>query len=380
VTPPSGLPWTGDLIVDVACAPAGAEAGIGTHRVVIHQDLTVATSHDLALERVASALGAERSSCLDLADRVLPALRDALPLLARTELAPVERGRDDRWRILREHRGRCCDSMSALRVRPLAEHARSAAHLADVHDLALDRVAELIAAMEAAHLSVLEAAEPAARYVREPGGLSDLWRAGIHPDRVPALAAWASPVVAPLPTSYFEALAYATFDPGWLAGVLRVVPDPDVAAWLAAYDRPMPAPDAARLGRWLATGAAPYDAEQALGFRLDPDAVPDVAAATGWSLAQATETMVAWARIGCRPTARQFGGLARRGRASAYPSARALGELHDEVRRTGAAIDRSELGVMLAASGSRTTLLAAVRAGARRASELADVQFTRVAG
>ena len=60
-----------------------------THQVTVHHDWRVTVPHDLGGERVAAALGGH-CSCLELVDRVIPAVRAIMPLLSRQELPAIE--------------------------------------------------------------------------------------------------------------------------------------------------------------------------------------------------------------------------------------------------------------------------------------------------
>lgn len=368
-------PWTGDLEFAIECRTAKNSASGRTHPVLIHDDWSVSTPHDIEAERVAVAFGGY-SSCIDLVDRAVPAVRASVPLLLRTRRPAIRRDKRGGWRLpTGEPAHDACHLRRYRSIPHVVEHLRSAEHIAAVSDGAPDwQVAAVIQTLLADCAPDLGRAHPAAGRIREVGGLADLWAAGIHPGDILELAAPAVSVAHPLPVAYFLGVAYGGVDRDWLTDVLAYRPDPDTATWLAWVD-PSPSPAAARdWGQWLTFGLPSSTTEFVIGEGIPADHVHDVANATGWSAAHTARMIAEWARSGCRPTADHFCELARRGLEFSAPSTGALHTLCADTEQLPLVdhevTDRTELGVLLVVLGTRAEVVAALRRGARTVSDL----------
>lgn len=393
---PAPTPDGAPLDVEVPCfvvsgrMPAEVPDGCARHLVTLHPDWTVTMPHDVEAERIAAALGS-RSSCLDLVDVVVPAFWRGLDVLLRNERVAIHRGRDGRWRVTKRVRG-CCPS------RPFgagmsgavgaARHIRSTRHLAGLLRLLPWQIGPLREAAERvwgdldgeASLVRAKADLEVEALVREPGGLLQLWRCGIHPADMVELAAPAAAVPGPLPMEYFLGMALAAPDPVWVRGVLEYRPDGGVASWLAwLTDGPDLGP-AERWGAWLRFGLAQQRVRTAVEHDLDPSRVVEVASALGWSTKESAQVLVGWAEAGCRVSARELLELDRIGVARALPAMRALEALVEEEGE----VERTELAALLLAYGSRPQAANALRRGVRdlsvATSELVDAGETRRGG
>lgn len=348
----------------------------GTHDVTIQSDWSVETPHDLVAERVAMAFGGY-TSCLDLLDTTVPAARGGMGLVLRRTRSPLRRDKRGDWRLaVASQVTDCCRSQAFPTAALAAEHARSSAHLARVHAAPEWQLATVIAVAEQAWRSADAAPDSSPSLhslVRESGGVTDLWRAGIHPTELPALASAVEAVNGPLPTDYFLGAVYGNADPTWISSVLAHRPDADTAAWLAWVDRSGRPHDPRQWGAWLDLGLPRRDVLIALDAGISAASVPFAAAALDRPLRATGAAIVAWASAGCTPTPAHFRAIANHGVEYNTPSRTAIDSLVADASRAGArCLDRTELGVLLMILGTRTAVLRALYRGIRTVAELND--------
>lgn len=363
-------PWRGDLHITVECRTERDAKSRVRHAIVLSENGVVATPHDLQAERVAAAFGAY-CSCLDLVDDVLPKLLPVLGRVTRQTTPTLRRDAQDTWRVPNEELAACCSTRGFRSVGMVAEHLRSPSHLAAVLDLPLWQVDEIVRQVGKAARPTLDASSPSAKYLQDERDLTKLWRAGIHPDRLPALAELAAPVKGALPTTYFEGVVYSGHSPLWLNDMLTHRPDPDIAGWLAWRTPPDTLNAPRDLGLWLTYGLSRSDIEFAIEAMLPTDSIPAVAEATGWSTQASARVLLAFAKMNCFPTPEQLVPIAGLQLQHALPGKSAVDAAVDDMRRIGVSLDRTELAVMLALVGNRPTLTAEVRGGARSVAQLA---------
>lgn len=329
------------------------------HPVTIDPDGTVTTPHDLEAERVAVAFGGY-CSCLILTDRLVPALQAMLPLLGRRTRPELRRDARGGWRLPRGSQvPGCCRNRKYPSAEKAIWHLRNPEHLAGQYDLPLWLLADLLAAAGPWTPPVVDARTAA--LVRELDGVTKLWRAGIHPDEIPALAAVAVVVGEPLPVAYFLSLTYGEVDRTWLAGVLAHRPDPETATWLAGLSDPQRWGDAQTWGRWLGFGLPQPDTLTAVQAQVPPEFVVDTAVVTGRPEHVVAKHLAVWAAVGCSPTPRQLGWLDRHGVQAPRPSRGAIDAVCAEVPDTG--WGRTELALLLEVLGTRHDVVRAVRGG-----------------
>lgn len=338
------------------------------HKVVIRPDWSVQTPHDLDAERVAVAFGGY-TSCLELVDVAVPALRAAIERLTRQESLPIRRDKRRGWRILPAHQlPHCCARVAFPSIECAARHLHCAAHLARQHGA---REWQLTALLSAAERAWAWGDEPrydesgARRLLREAGGVADLWRAGIRPDQLPDLAAAVPAVTEPLPMSFYLGMVYAGADRDWVREVSAHRPDGDTAAWLAWLDSPAAGRDAGLWGTWLDLGVHRDAVRTAVELGIDPQRAREVARATGRPVTGVARDIVRWALVGCEPTADHFVLLARLGLEYSSPSAVGVDRLVAEVERRalGRELGRTDLAVMLMLHGTQPAVLAALASG-----------------
>lgn len=354
------------------------------------------TPHDLAAERVAAAFGGY-SSCLELIDTTIPALRPTMPLLARTARPELRWDRRGGIRLaLRDLVAGCCSGRAFPTIRATCKHLRSAEHVCAGLDIASTwQVPAVLRAVDAACAPGPDDTAVAAAVVLEPNASKQLWEAGIHPGIVSELAEPARAVSAPLPISYFLGIAYNRVDPLWLAAVLAHRPTADVAAWLA-WVQPELQTEPDEWGQWLDHGLKRDDVVVAVRERIPVQTVHRVVQATRWTRRHAAAMIVDWAKAGCRPRPDEFAALGRRGFDHDVPSTRALDVLEGVVSREplapvpggtavpspGAASEpaaedpdstggsRTALGVLLVVLGTHAAVMSALNNGVRSLADL----------
>lgn len=357
---PGPAPAGADLVVEVSCSTSRAsDAPSSTHEVVIRRDWSVWTPHDLASERVAAALGGHLS-CLGLVDRAVPALRTWAGRSARRELpeAIFEGGRKV-WRPKVRFPG-CCEPRGYSESGGLGEHVRDAGHLAARTGADPRQVATLVAASRGAHQAGAELtlppgpAEAAARCCTGfRFDVSDLWRAGVHPDLVLAIHR-ALGVSGPVPARYLLGVVVRRPDLRWLDRTLDRTLD-------ERGDRKQFTKDAAAAQlAWLGV-AYPLAVELAAAGYCAVD-VEQLSAALGRTCDGVSRTLVEWVRAGCHPSVADLVAL----RASGVPSVQAvagpaLRRLREEAGARAYGRDDTELGLLLAAVGNVPQALAGLR-------------------
>jgi hypothetical protein len=367
----SRTPWSGDLVFRVECRNEAGCLSKNRHEIVIHDDWSVSTPHDLDAERVAAAFGGY-CSCVELVDHTLPLMYESLARVARRAQPVLRRGKLLEWRVPTRELVACCTGRGYTSIQAIAEHMRSPMHLAKLLDLPLWQVNVIVRSVSKACQPDLGPESPSARFVREQDGLKDLWQSGIHPETIPSLASCVSVIDEPLPVSYFEGAVYSGHHAEWVNDVLRYRQDPDTAAWLVWQEPPDLLADAAELGRWLGYGVSRSEFLVAVRETIPSNLVVNVANATSWSAQTAARAIIAWVWAGCLPTSQHFAEIARRGVDYSKPGREAIDLAMEEVRGVDASIDRTELGVMLAILGNRPELVAAVRRGARNVAALSQ--------
>ncbi len=342
------------------------------HPIRIHADWSVETPHDLAAERIAAAFGGY-TSCLELVERVVPAVARAMPLLARRAPLPLRRAEDDRTWVVPPLRGCRCSHPTFGSARSAGIHLRSTPHLsrqlgvaAEPLEVLLDAVRGASDLLDVRRLPAYDAATRA--LVLEDSGVDELWDAGIHPAEIAALAAPARVVAGGLPVAYFLAVRYGSADLGWVERTVARRPDPAVATWLAWT----PAGHhlvREEVGDWLALGLSRRQVEAVVAEGVPPGAAAGLASASGRSEHAAAVDLSGWAAAGCHPTVAHVLLLDRHGVGRDHRPARAaVDNLTTIAARHPDPPDRTELGVLLALAGTTVAVERALRAGVRTAA------------
>ncbi len=356
----------GRLLASVGCSTARTGDPRAKHEIWIERDWSVITSHDLALERIAMAMGGFLS-CVDLVDREVPALRELVQLEARRVLPQFTRNEVGRW-TLRTLAPNCqCRPTGFRTAAEAADHARDPAHVARVYGVPpqdLHRRLRIIEDVHGTRFDVPPRAPEAERAVREWDGVSLLWAAGVHPDLVTALHELLWPGGPAMPVWFYLGAVSRQPDLAWVVQTLAGVPDEDVAVRLcwteAELDRTHPDARAA----WLRAGVP----RRAIGMLADGAYTPvDVArlmARTRRSVCSAAATLAAWHRAGCHPSLEDIA-LVDRLRPDPWfePSVGAIDWLCDRVGPAWTAPTRTQLGLLLAVCGTRSAVLSVLAEG-----------------
>lgn len=341
-------PRGGTLSVEVPCGTE-VPAQAPRHPVLIRPDWTVEMPHSLEAERVAAAFGGS-TPCLDLATNIVPALRHLLLVMTGQGVGRVV----TRWCV----HGRCLGVYVHASTQDAYRHEITPGHLAALFDLRPWQ-AELL--LDAARAAWLADADPAL-VAEGPAGYEQLWAAAVHPLLVDQLADLLPPGVAPVPWRFYADVAHSSVDRDWLRAVLRILPDPSLAAFLVEHpDRAAALSlDEARDLRSL--GLGPKQVHEALlngttaamlRGRLEPsDADPRL---ERWQ--------AEWARVGCRPLAPHAELLSRRGILHLMPARAEIDGALALCRLVRPDVDRTEVAVMLAVLGEPIHVASAVASG-----------------
>ena len=371
--PSPRTPWDGDLTFAVECRlRRDADRG-KKHPVTIHDDWWVTTPHeDMDTLRVAYALG-DYCSCVELVDRVVPALRSHIEVATRSRLPRIRAEHPNLWRVVESSLAPCCREKHFGSASSAMQHLLTTQHLtASINAprwLVNTVMRNIPDSLPSAFTSV---AREGASLVAEDDGCAQLWDAGLHPRRVAEMAALAPTEVWPLPVSYYLGLAYASNAASWIGKVLPHRATASVAKWLAWQTVDVSGEDAARLSEWFDWGIRMDDWKFVAEHRLDPDHVRAVAAATGWAESSSATKVLEWAKVGCAPSPEQFAMLMCHGYEFDRPGSGALAVAVSEAERLKVRLDRTELGLMLVLANNWRFLVVAVREGARTPEDIVD--------
>lgn len=179
--------------VTVTCTTGAGSARASRHPVTIGVGWQVDTGHDMLAEMVAAALGG-RVSCLDLPDRVVPAVREWVGLRLRRH--PLRLIRDGSRRWLLAESASCCRARGWTTPGVAAEHGREATHVATRFGASAPAVAEI-----ADRLSVPTPHRPADPW------LAQLWQCGLDPEVARAFHEQVAPLHGMLPEDVVVLLA-----------------------------------------------------------------------------------------------------------------------------------------------------------------------------
>lgn len=342
------LPGEQSFRFEVTCR-TGQGRGV-RHEVVVAPDWSVGTGHDVEAERIAAAFGSS-VTCLNVIDRLIPALRRGLMLRQRLVRPSIQRGKHG-W-IVTDPVERCrCrgaqtqSGLSLMTAAAAARHERSAQHLAKKFRVGANRLEALFEALEAQHSGLERIPDnPTARsLVLEPYGLVELWEAGIHPDRVIDTHRLLWPTTGAVPARFY--LPFGTY--------LRA-------------DRWQP---------WSQFGLPVLDIEQLLDSGYQPGAVAALASRLQRTPRAVAGDLAAWLRVGCRPTKDEISHLfAHRGVRFQVPSSSAIDLVHEQIGSGDCT--RTQVGLVLAVTRTTDHAVNALSAGVRTPLEAVTYMSTR---
>jgi hypothetical protein len=356
------------LVLDLECRTSKNARRGAPHPVTITADWSFESHHDLDAERVAAAFGGF-TSCVGVAERGVPALRELVRLLARRGTAPVSAVSARGWMVTTPVAGCLCERRFFRGPTDAARHARDVRHVARRHGADAGLLQAMLDAAVSAHDGFAppeDSLRRAAPLVREDGGAAILWSAGIHADLLPELAGLVPGCEEALPTAYYLGVATRGVDARWLARTLSRRPDPDVATWLAWSAEAVAPTTGDDCGEWLGLGVPLRDVKELLEARTRPTTARELARVTGLSDRHAALYLANWAQAGCAPTAAHVALLERLGIARSYrPSVTAVNLLEATASDLPDPPSRTDLGVMLAIAGTRTAVLDLLERGLR---------------
>lgn len=230
------LPAEG-LTVTVSCS-TGPGSTPTPHEVTISAEGELTTPHDLELERIGVALGGSLT-CVDLADRDLPAAWGFLEHRHRARPADIVNVGTSQWAASAPADGCACDHQTWARAELAAEHLRTLVHWAKAHRTTPARVAKALGLF--APTIDVDPANPVPRsagegLLAEPDAVPRLWNAGVPFALVRDVCRELSPTGIPIPTHVVIAHLYAPR--AWDVLEKFVPHGPVVLAWAAQHRTP----------------------------------------------------------------------------------------------------------------------------------------------
>lgn len=364
VTP---APAEQNLLATVECT-ADPEARFGVpHHITIRADWSVECPHDLDAERIARSFGGW-STCLAVADVVVPALRRALTLMMDPRALPVsEPARDQR------------DAHSVVRheIAPRSMLPDSAAD-ALVEPAVRIRERELFAELFAAAGRSWAAAADARQIDGGAAGFRGLWAEGITPAGVDAMARAVPRRAWPLPVDFYALAHFGPVDLDWLYELIHCFPDREVADWAVQQGYSGRRTQSDPVSRLSELGLSARDAVGVLDRRIPIDALIAVADHPGVGGPTAARWLTLWAQLGMTPTHDHYRVLAETRALTERPPSWKVDSIAHALRSFGpGAPDRTELAVMLALVSDQAAVERAIRRGVTTATDPRFLELTR---
>jgi hypothetical protein len=352
----------GGLTITVPCAVSGRPPV--DHEAMIESDWSLTTPHDLEAERVAAAFGS-RVSCLDLAERVVPAVRYLVQARSGRAGFLLKRVRDRSWRVIDHRRGCCWETFDD--PAEAARHVRTAIHAARRHGTSAQLVEDLAERVIAAHGGPAAFApdlSAADNWVVPASGLVELWEQGISSETVERI--WRRGLRRPATVRYYVGVVAMKPDLDWIRATADVSPDDlELPAHLAWTETPADRADPTARAAWLRLGA-PRELSRTLAeYGVAPEQVREFAGVVGQTPSAAAARLCAWVRaVGSLPSLAALAALYAAGVPGHYElSPMAAARLADRLEEEGYNLGPQDVAMMLAAAGSVPGALAWVRAG-----------------
>lgn len=314
-------PTGAGLVARVACVAGSSSADIAHHQVTIRADWSVETPHDIDSERVSVAFGGV-VSCVELVDRVVPAMRDHLQLAARRAFVQLTRVRADRWTAGSPVDG-CCTSEGFSTAPAAATHVRSVDHVAAAHSVDVTVLRPLTTSALRAHGQgrgwqvPRHLAGQASHCVKSERGVKELWDAGIHPDVVLQVHQRVAPDRRALPTWFYLGVVTRRPDLAWITHTV-CIDTADLAEWPTDLHEWLPwtqtdldrrEPDAR--SQWLRSGVPRSLVVELSDAGYTASDIESLARIGRRSRAGAAATLSKWIRAGARPTIEELARLHR---------------------------------------------------------------------
>jgi hypothetical protein len=295
----------GDLTLDVRCHVDPQHKRPRTHPILLHPDWSVDTGHDLEAERFTVAFGGYLS-CLDLVDKVIPAVRTYAQRQLRLVLPEISLGVGARWTVTNRVDGCCAGFTSYATPQEAANHYRSPRHVAaDVGNARMSTVRtvgkQVLWAHGAGDPVMLPGAARAlvGTCVKTRAELELLWDAGLTPEMIELVHDGAG---RPLPANYYLGVLSKRPDLKWVHATAAKTPDRDVHEWLAWTETDSDRDNPTRRGEWLALGVSFRDVTVFGETAYTPADVQLLADETRKTTTAAAALLANWVRAGCLPS------------------------------------------------------------------------------
>ncbi len=361
--PPEGLTF------EVNCRSFPDDPG-RPHPVTVTPDWRLTTPHNLDAERIAVALGGA-CTCVDLADRTLPAVRGYLTHRLRLEPAAIVHADNGSWLVTVGAVG-CCGDQGFPQARDAAAHLRRPRHWArrfgttteavtEFAQRLLDAIADDEGDPSIADQAIQPRCPPLPKTelppLAEPYGLTVLWDAGLHPADVVALGRALSPDGGPIPAQDVLELAYAP--PGGPMSAPQAV---------ASGSRPRGRRGRDERDAWLRAGVPAVAVTRIMsGDAYSLDDARILSSRLSRSVAHAAGLLARWQAAGMTPPVDALVGLYWGPMVMDAPPPRALVDRTLELARAGGVqASRMDAAVALVRTGSPPAALAMLADPIRR--------------
>lgn len=365
VTP---APAAQNLVTMIECT-ADPETRFGVeHRITIRTDWSVECPHDLEAERIARSFGGW-STCLAVADVVVPALRRALTLMH----DPSELSTDgDATHELREAYAAVQHEIAPRSILPALPAGANA-------DPALrTRERELFAQLFSEAGRSWAAAADARQIDGGAAGFRTLWAEGVSPARVDEIARGVPRRAWPLPVDFVALAHFGPVDLEWLFGLIHCFPDREVVDWAVQQRYSGRRAQSDNVWRLAELGLSPRDAIGVLDQRVPLDALVAIASHPDVGAPTAARWLTLWAQLGVTPTREHYRVLAETRALSERPPSWKVDSIAHALRGFGhGAPDRTELAVMLALVPDQAAVERAIRRGVTTATDPRFLEITR---
>lgn len=293
--------------LEIPCGHAGTRKRV-KHAVSIAADWSIEVPHDLAAERVALAFGGSEATCVTLADRDLPAVRDLRASIARSMPPPIRPVENGRFTVVTPiTRGCECAKGQPWSAPACGEHLRTIQHWAKHHATTVSRVEKLFVTILEAWGPVPErpgaaSIDRAAELLHGLDGVRELWAAGVHPDLVIEVHHLLDPREddgpAPLaPHTILLALAGDGVRQPWVES-FRGLPPPVVVQALR-HRQDLADLDADLVRAWIDAGVLLGDAVVLVRAHWSLDGLDRAARRLGWSRLSTARIAAQWHTAGC---------------------------------------------------------------------------------
>lgn len=370
--------FPGDHPVTVSVCCGADRSGLAEHAVTIGPAAEragvwlVETGHDLEAERVAAALGGGRVTCLDIADREVPAIEGYWRSLRRDVLVDIQpetarRAKTAAWFVTARVKGCECESKRWDRAEQAAAHLRDLSHWCRERGARYPSTERFLRLLQKATGSAAwnerGPLSTSSRCVERDDDLFRLWESGIHPDVVNELHTGLG-LSDPLSAQAYLHIVTRQIDLDWLRQFISG--GPQAVAWAATTWTEWDAGHPGARIEWFEAGLHLRVITALLGSPYSLDDVRALASVTGMSVNAAGRVIADWVAADCWPSLDQLVRvccLVPGGRqAPAGPALKVVMARTEHHRGDMTAVD---VGLVLVAVGTPTGAAALINRGIR---------------